>query len=79
MSINEDLKIEVGDEFRDVDYRMDPRIVKIIAVHNIDGVPQEALVETMVPPTASPKSTGRHSTISVRRLRDLRLFQKVSR
>jgi hypothetical protein len=80
MAINKDLKIEVGDEFEDADWRAEGRLVKIIAIHNVDGEPRDVLVETARPANSSlSKRVGQHSKISVDRLRNSRFYRKVSR
>jgi hypothetical protein len=81
MAVNKELKIEVGDEFKDLDPRLaGARVIKVTWIGKQMGQgPEIANVETIAAPTWTPRAVGRRTTVKAKRLRDDRLYEKISR
>lgn len=69
-----DEKIEVGDQFQDLDRRnVNPRVVRVLHLNPV----HRALVENVE--HWNSKLIGRRTEIALDRLADPRLFRKISR
>ncbi len=81
MAYNPDLKIATGDEFLDLEKRYRGlRVVRIVNNPPENALPGDrVLVKTVAAPPENPKAIGRHSEISIQRLRESKQYKKVSR